>query len=437
METSLAHPVAVKAFWFGILSAVSLPLGAWVGIWTRPAERVTAGVMAFGAGALLAALTLELVGEALEKLHGVFWPLGLGCILGGLTFVTLNRILNNQGAFIRKTATLIRHVTQIKRRQASHVIDRLSRVPLLQALPPEEMHALVPHVKERQFEQGVRVVGEGDPGYELYIVEEGKLEVTQGGNIIASLGPGEVFGEMALLAGEPRQASVTACGAVRLLEIHKTDFDRMLRTNARLSEEVRQLSRSRRQHLEEMKETYSSAEWAALAKSSAEDSSFKPTATELREAVAEHHKEHGGGAPMAIWLGIFLDGIPESAVIGASLIGDAPVSMALIIGLFLANFPESMSSAVGMKKMGMSNWKITWLWASLCILTGVGAYVGNLTFQGAPVVMVALFEGLAAGAMLAMIAETMMPEAYEQGGAIVGMSTILGFLSAIFVKTIH
>lgn len=75
------------------------------------------------------------------------------------------------------------------------------------------------------------------------------------------------------------------------------------------------------------------------------------------------------------------------------------------------------------------------LWWSLAIMTGVGAYVGNLTFQGASPQMVGLFEGLAAGAMLTMLAETMLPEAYEQGGTLVGMATLFGFLSAIFVKT--
>ncbi len=140
---------------------------------------------------------------------------------------------------------------------------------------------------------------------------------------------------------------------------------------------------------------------------------------------------------MAIWLGILLDGIPESLVIGASMIGTGSVSLALIVGVFLANFPEALSSAVGMKRQGMAFGKILWMWTSLMILTGIGAFLGNLTFGSLSLTLFVLFEGLAAGAMLAMIAETMLPEAAEQGGPANGLMTVLGFLAAVYVGTLH
>jgi len=71
------------------------------------------------------------------------------------------------------------------------------------------------------------------------------------------------------------------------------------------------------------------------------------------------------------------------------------------------------------------------------VITGIGAYFGNLFFQDAPQFLFALIQGIAAGAMLTMIAETMLPEAYFKGGAITGFSTLLGFLSAIFFKTLE
>lgn len=77
--------LAFRAFVFGIISAVSLPLGALTSKFWKPKDRIEAFLIAFGGGALLAALTIDLVGDALER--GNFYPLALGCILGGLFFV--------------------------------------------------------------------------------------------------------------------------------------------------------------------------------------------------------------------------------------------------------------------------------------------------------------------------------------------------------------
>jgi len=71
------------------------------------------------------------------------------------------------------------------------------------------------------------------------------------------------------------------------------------------------------------------------------------------------------------------------------------------------------------------------------VLTGIGAFFGSIFFVGAPHYLVAFVEGVAAGAMLTMIAETMLPEAYHKGGAITGFATLLGFLAAIFFKTLE
>ena len=141
---------------------------------------------------------------------------------------------------------------------------------------------------------------------------------------------------------------------------------------------------------------------------------------------------------MAIWLGILLDGIPESMIIGMLTASVTGMSLSFITGVFLANLPEAMSSSVGMRQSEMGFGQILWMWSSLCLFTGLGAVVGALLFPthptGAAFFWIAGIEGLAAGAMLTMIAETMLPEAFEQGGAIVGFSTLLGFLAALLVK---
>jgi len=136
---------------------------------------------------------------------------------------------------------------------------------------------------------------------------------------------------------------------------------------------------------------------------------------------------------MAIWLGILLDGIPESLVIGASL-SPAGISLSLIVGLFLANFPEALSSSRGMLEENFSRKRILLMWTSIMLLTGLGAGLGKLMMDLSDPTFFPFMEGLAAGAMLTMIAQTMLPEAYIKGGSIVGFCTLMGFFCAIFTK---
>lgn len=441
MQEALAGQ-AMLAFWFGILSAVSLPIGAVLGLWLKPTSRIVAAIMAFGAGALLAALTLELVAEALEK--GGFLPLALGSVVGAVIFVGFNQVLNEQGAFLRKPATLLKYLRGRKRALASDLLGRLSRVEILCALPPEEIQALLPSIRAVGFRPGERVLEEGDEGDALYLIESGEVQVSsrQGStgpgtsregerSVIARLGPGDTFGEMALLTGGTRVATVEAVTATKAWQILKDDFDRLLEVSPNMRQALNSLVERRRQGEIQRMVTGEIRAWHEDAVKSIEPAALSPTPLDVRDAV----QQHGGGAPLAIWLGIFLDGIPESLVIGASMIGSASVSASLIAGLFLANLPESMSSAVGMSRQGYTAGRVLWMWGSLMVMTGIGAFLGNIFFQNTPVALFAAFEGAAAGAMLAMIAETMLPEAFEHGGHLVGIMTLLGFLAAIYVKT--
>ena len=150
------------------------------------------------------------------------------------------------------------------------------------------------------------------------------------------------------------------------------------------------------------------------------------------DAMSVDMSEHKG-APLAIWLGILLDGIPEAIVIGASMVG-SQVSLALLAGLFVSNYPEALSSSVGMKQQGFSFRHTLLMWGSLVLVTGLLAAAGNVFFVGAPAALFAVAEGMAAGAMLTMIAQTMLPEAYFKGGSNIGLATLLGFLAAISIK---
>ena len=104
----------------GLLSAMSLPVGCVIGLVSRPSNKITSALMAFGAGALIFALTIEIVAHAHHKAG--FGPVALGCVLGGLIFTGLNKVLNSQGAFLRKAATLVRYLTHQKRQRADELL---------------------------------------------------------------------------------------------------------------------------------------------------------------------------------------------------------------------------------------------------------------------------------------------------------------------------
>ncbi|HPI75644.1 MAG TPA: cyclic nucleotide-binding domain-containing protein [bacterium] len=425
----------MMAFWFGALTAASLPLGAMLGIWLKPSTKIVAALMAFGAGNLLSALTLELIEPSF--IHTGFWPISIGCILGGTVFVLLNQLLDKMGGYMRKASTLVSHIKAKKRSEMQDMIEKLSQVDILRSLPPQEIHHIAPSVADRSFKKGDIIFRQGDVGTRLYLIESGTVKIERKGNgdkevTISELGPGETFGEMALLWKEPRTATVTAASDVLLLEIHRDDFEKILKASPSLRADVEKLADQRKKGLAAAA-VLSPEEWKREAIQRLHEEDTRPSSVEMEQALKEGHA--GGGAALSMWLGIFLDGIPESLVIGASMIGKA-VSPALVGGLFFANLPEAMSSGAMMKKQGKSTSSIFWMWMSLCVMTGVGALLGNILFVGLSPSIHSLFGGLAAGAMLAMIAQTMLPEAYEHGGWLVGILTVFGFLSALMFRAI-
>jgi ZIP family zinc transporter len=153
----------------------------------------------------------------------------------------------------------------------------------------------------------------------------------------------------------------------------------------------------------------------------------------------EHRKRSGGqqadGSPAAITLGALLDGIPESAAIGTTLLAGKGVSAAFVAAVFISNVPESLSAATGMQKAGHSTGWILRLWLAVMAVSALSAALGYGLLDGASVDIVAGIQAFAAGAILTMLADTMMPEAYEGGGSVVGLVTVLGFALAFFLST--
>jgi ZIP family zinc transporter len=139
----------------------------------------------------------------------------------------------------------------------------------------------------------------------------------------------------------------------------------------------------------------------------------------------------GSGAAIAI--GALLDGIPESVVLGVSLIGGGGVGTAVLAAIFISNVPEGLSSAAGMKRAGRSARYVFGVWGGIALISGLAALVGYVALDGVSTAVLAVITAVAAGAILAMLADTMIPEAFEQAHVLTGLITALGFLTALAV----
>jgi zinc transporter, ZIP family len=139
------------------------------------------------------------------------------------------------------------------------------------------------------------------------------------------------------------------------------------------------------------------------------------------------------GSGLAIVLGTVLDGVPESVVIGLTLVQGGAVGVAMVVAVFLSNLPEAISASAGLRAAGWHGGKIMALWASVVAVSTAATAAGYGLFAGASPQTVAVVLGFAAGAIITMLADTMMPEAFDNGGRAVGLLTTLGFATAVAV----
>jgi ZIP family zinc transporter len=141
-----------------------------------------------------------------------------------------------------------------------------------------------------------------------------------------------------------------------------------------------------------------------------------------------------GGSGAAIFIGTLLDNIPESIILGMTVALGGAINIAFLVAVFISNLPEGLAGSVNLVSSGYSRRRVFWMWLILVIISAVCAAMGYLAIQLLPGADGHIAQAFAAGAMLTMLADAMMPEAFQHGGLTVGLFTVLGFLASAMLS---
>ena len=235
----MGDSLATTAFLAGLISAASLPLGALTSMAWRPSERQLSFLMAFGGGALLAALTKDLVASALAR--GQFTLLAAGSIVGGLLFIGLNEVVNDYGGFLRKASTTYYHFRRRNYVRTRRVLSNVRGVDFLRNLDDSDYRELARVMYTMELEPGRTVFSRGDPCDALYIVEDGLVELfdqDSSEDELVTAEPGDTFGRRAFLAGTPHSRRAVAGKKTSLLVLPRNEFVVMLENSRILRQGV-------------------------------------------------------------------------------------------------------------------------------------------------------------------------------------------------------
>ena len=459
----MTEPALLYLIWavvLGAVSAVSLPLGSLVGLHIRFERRYIAIFSAFGAGALIAALSVELVAPTafalteqntvagIEHAYANFFYMLAGSVLGGLVFVVLDALINSKGGYLRKTSTSLAYQAKRRRESVSRLMDAVLEVPPFDTLHSEMGEVLASMLRPVDFRRGELISGLDDQPAGAHIILEGEVDIEISGKHGEIFGPGTLIGvAMLFVPGLTGLGTIRAKSDVKCLALAREDVDHLRALSPDFDKACRNLAAERLGRLEQHLTTRLSdaVEWTRSAASALR------LGEELPELVIHRARVEHKGPHLAVWLGMLLDGIPESIVIGAGLfavIAGHPsleelrfvqaIPYTLVAGLFLSNFPEALSSSTNMLGVGWSRRRIFFMWFTLMVMTSVGAGLGFLLAGVISETWLVFAEGMAAGAMLTMIAAAMIPQAAAHGNPNeVGLSTLAGFLAAVMFKLLE
>ena len=431
------YQIAIASL-LGLGTTSSSFLGAAIGLYVPFSKRPLACLLAFAAGSLISALAIELAYESAQSLHNrgfdarAAWGfVSAGFALGAITYYSASLFLEKKGAAVRYVTQFREYALSRKHASASKPIKLLSTCDLMRHLPAEQIEAILHCIRDRHLKSGEVLFRAGDAGDALYIVARGKVEVLNGtssnagspGGTIATLGPGHAFGEMSLISGGPRTATICAVEDTHLLEIAKEDFEQLVEQDSELADAVKRISHQRA--ISNLSAGGSDATiWAKVASRSLDLN---------RRETGKLLKETAKGAGLAIILGNILDTIPGCLVIGAKFSASGNLSLMLMLGMFFGGIPEAAASASMLTKAGYRPAAIFGLWSSV-LAAGVIASVAGMALFGGDDALGAIFaQALAGGAVLALVAHAMIPVALDEGGSLVVLPTVAGFLFALFL----
>lgn len=437
------HQLAMVSL-LGLATTSSSLLGAAIGLYLAISKRLLACLLAFAAGSLISALAIELAYEGALSLHHqgfdarAAWAfVSSGFAVGAVLYYATSLFLEKRGAAVRYGTQFREYALTRKQQDIAARIKLLATSDLMRHLPAEQIERILPCIHDRQLEKGEILFRTGDPGDALYIVGSGKVEVLSedpgaevshdgaaSGIAIAVLGKGNAFGEMSLLGGDPRTATIRAVEDTDLLKIEKSDFERLVAEDPQMADAVKHISHRRAIDNLSAGGT-NAARWAKVAGRSLDHLSRHETGKMLTEAA--------NGAGMAIVLGNILDTIPGCLVIGAKFTALGNLSVTLMLGMFLGGIPEAAASASMLTKAGYRPAGIFGLWSTV-LVAGIVAAAAGKAFIGSSDALAAIFaQALAGGAVLALVAHAMIPVALEEGGSLVVLPTVAGFLFALYL----
>jgi zinc transporter ZupT len=422
----------------GLGTTSSSMLGVAIGLYAPFSKRPLACLLAFAAGSLISALAIELAYEGAQSLHHqgfdahAAWAfVSAGFAAGAVIYYSTSLFLEKKGAAVRYVTQFREYALARKQADASERIKLLATCDLMRHLPAGQIEQILPCIHARHLDKGEILFEAGDPGDALYIIARGKVEVMSDGSpgaaaggAIAQLGQGNAFGEMSLLSGGVRTATIRALEDTDLLKIGKDDFDRLVAADPQLADAVKRISHQRA--ISNLRAGGADAAlWAKVASGSLDHLNRHETGKMLTEAA--------NGAGMAIVFGNILDTIPGCLVIGAKFTAFGNLSLTLMLGMFLGGIPEAAASASMLTRAGYRPAAIFGLWSTV-LVAGVVAALAGKAFIGSSDALIAIFaQALAGGAVLALVAHAMIPVALEEGGSLVVLPTVAGFLFALYL----
>lgn len=324
------------------------------------------------------------------------------------------------------TEGLGQRIVDADRPTRARLVELIRNAAWTKELDDDDLDALAEQLYLVTYNDGEVLYQRGDRGDRLFIVEVGEVLVVPPteSNHARRMHAGELFGSHAFATGVTRRGTAIASGDAQVWVMRRRDLDRLLarRPNVRRAWASHVASDATMEYLRSAHGF--GADYAASVVRRAEQSSLEGhAAPELPLATVAAR-----GAAIAIWLGILLDGVPESFVVGATFERGVPV--ALVAGMVISNLPEALASSRGMADQGLP-WRTVYvMWASIVLITAVVSAAGLVFFGGANVGALSFVEGIAGGAIITVATETMFPEAFERSGAATGLAALAGFLAA-------